>query len=117
MPLRSVKMNRFILGFQRRVWCPKWVPLSSSCFMVTTAIVGHVLVLSVAARHRVMTGPGTCANTGPVVRRDRPAFGRLQAREVSPLARAAGRSLHRPLRPPPEADHAAIVAPRGMSSP
>src|SRR4051812_26827662 len=39
MPLRSVKMNRFIFGFQRRVWCPKWTPLSSSCFMLTTAIV------------------------------------------------------------------------------
>ena len=38
MPLRSVKMKRFIFGFQRRVWCPKWTPLSSSCFMVTTAI-------------------------------------------------------------------------------
>ncbi|GIG37838.1 hypothetical protein Cpa01nite_32190 [Cellulomonas pakistanensis] len=39
MPLRSVKMKRFILGFQRRVWCPKWTPLSSSWRMVTTAMV------------------------------------------------------------------------------
>src|SRR5689334_10372269 len=39
MPLRSVKMKRFILGFQRRVWCPKWTPLSSSWRMVTTATV------------------------------------------------------------------------------
>src|SRR5947208_1646027 len=38
MPLRSVRMYRFIFGFQRRVWCPKWTPLSSSCFMVTTAM-------------------------------------------------------------------------------
>jgi hypothetical protein len=38
MPLRSVKMNRFIFGFHRRVWCPKWTPLSSSCRMVTTAM-------------------------------------------------------------------------------
>src|ERR1700761_9089468 len=45
MPLRSVKMNRFILGFQRRVWGPKWVPLSSSCFMLTTAITGHSFVV------------------------------------------------------------------------
>src|SRR5688500_12883495 len=37
MPLRSPKMNRFILGFQRRVWWPKWTPASNSCFMVTTA--------------------------------------------------------------------------------
>ncbi|GAA4733546.1 hypothetical protein GCM10023216_27380 [Isoptericola chiayiensis] len=40
MPLRSVKMNRFIFGFQRRVWCPKWTPLSRSWRMVTTAMTG-----------------------------------------------------------------------------
>src|SRR6266545_4659213 len=28
-------MKRRILGFQRRVWCPKWTPASSNCFMVT----------------------------------------------------------------------------------
>ena len=39
MPLRSPKMNRFIFGFQRRVWCPKWTPASSSCFMVTTGAI------------------------------------------------------------------------------
>jgi hypothetical protein len=33
-----VKMNRFIFGFQRRVWCPKWTPLSKSCRVVTTAM-------------------------------------------------------------------------------
>src|SRR5918994_327163 len=38
MPLRSLKMKRFIFGFHRRVWCPKCTPLSSSCFMVTTAM-------------------------------------------------------------------------------
>src|SRR5688572_21940124 len=32
-------MNRFILGFQRRVWWPKWTPASSNCFIVTTATV------------------------------------------------------------------------------
>src|SRR5512139_1488670 len=32
-------MKRFIFGFQRRVWCPKWTPLSRSWRMVTTAIV------------------------------------------------------------------------------
>jgi hypothetical protein len=30
-------MKRFIFGFQRRVWCPKWTPLSSRFFMLTTA--------------------------------------------------------------------------------
>src|SRR5450631_158763 len=38
MPLRSVMMKRFILGFQRRVWCPKWTPLSRSWRIVTTAM-------------------------------------------------------------------------------
>jgi hypothetical protein len=43
MPLRSVKMKRFIFGFQRRVWCPKWTPLSSSWRIVTTAMGGAFL--------------------------------------------------------------------------
>jgi hypothetical protein len=29
-------MNRFIFGFQRRVWCPKWTPASNSSFIVTS---------------------------------------------------------------------------------
>src|SRR5215510_3131342 len=37
MPLRAPNMYGFIFGFQRRVWCPKWTPASSSCFIVTTA--------------------------------------------------------------------------------
>src|SRR5690242_12696109 len=46
MPLRSVKMNRFIFGFHRRVWCPKWTPASSRLRMVTTAIGARPLVLA-----------------------------------------------------------------------
>src|SRR6478609_8424659 len=38
MPPRSVKMKRFIFGFQRRVWWPKWTPASSRSFMETTGI-------------------------------------------------------------------------------
>src|SRR5262245_48295546 len=38
MPPRSVKMNRFIFGFQRRVWWPKWTPASSRSFMETTGM-------------------------------------------------------------------------------
>src|ERR1051325_12058132 len=63
MPLRSVKMNRFIFGFQRRVWCPKWTPLSSSWRMVTTAmVVGSLLSLVVThtggwASWRLVVGP------------------------------------------------------------
>src|SRR5690349_16309206 len=33
--------------------------------MVTTAIVSHVLLLSVAARRRVMPGPGVCCVPDP----------------------------------------------------
>ena len=53
MPLRSVKMKRFIFGFQRRVWCPKWTPLSSSWRMVTTAMVGCSLWSLVVTLDRV----------------------------------------------------------------
>src|SRR6266545_728954 len=38
MPPRSAKMNRFIFGFQRRVWWPKWTPASRSSRMETTAM-------------------------------------------------------------------------------
>jgi hypothetical protein len=31
-----VKMKRFIFGFQRRVWWPKWTPASRSSLMETT---------------------------------------------------------------------------------
>jgi hypothetical protein len=30
--LRASKMNGFILGFQRFVWCPKWTPDSNNSF-------------------------------------------------------------------------------------
>src|SRR5439155_26542304 len=38
MPLRAVKMYRFIFGFQRLVWCPKWTPASRSCLSVTSGM-------------------------------------------------------------------------------
>ena len=38
MPALSPWMKRFIFGFQRRVWWPNCTPASSSCFMVTTAM-------------------------------------------------------------------------------
>src|SRR5262245_4005171 len=37
MPFRSMKMKRFICGFHRRVWCPKWTPASSRSFIVISA--------------------------------------------------------------------------------
>ena len=39
IPLRSAKMNGRILGFQRRVWWPKWTPASSSCRIETDGTV------------------------------------------------------------------------------
>src|SRR5512135_3852569 len=36
IPLRSAKMYGRILGFQRRVWWPKWTPASSSSRIETT---------------------------------------------------------------------------------
>src|SRR5262245_9478546 len=35
MPLRSPKMNGFIFGFQRLVWCPKCTPASSRSFIAS----------------------------------------------------------------------------------
>src|SRR6185503_15757652 len=37
MPFRSMKMNFFICGFHRRVWCPKCTPASSRSFIVISA--------------------------------------------------------------------------------
>src|SRR3990172_6896146 len=40
MPPRSPKMKRFIFGFQRRVWWPKWTPASRSSFIVISTANG-----------------------------------------------------------------------------
>src|SRR5262245_12952868 len=49
-----MKMNRFIFGFQRRVWCPKCTPASSRSFMLTspTALLLRGLSLRPSARVR-----------------------------------------------------------------
>src|SRR6476620_7646954 len=63
MPLRSVKMKRFIFGFQRRVWCPKCTPLSRSWRMVTTAmLVVLVARLSVVGRSTATPGDRDALN-------------------------------------------------------
>src|SRR6476620_6606831 len=50
--------------------------------MVTTAIVSHVLLLSVAARRRVMPGPGVCCVPDPIgVPDSGPPGMRMQPRE------------------------------------
>src|SRR3712207_7812850 len=77
MPLRSVKMKRFILGFHRRVWCPKWTPLSRSWRVVTTA---KASVLP--CRHTRMSAYG-CSATNPSTPPDAGAAQtRLRASEV-----------------------------------
>src|SRR5262245_19118954 len=58
MPPRSAKMKRRILGFQRRVWWPKWTPASSSSFMETTAMSSTFLGLG-TYRRRTRAEPGT----------------------------------------------------------
>src|SRR5579871_2640265 len=69
MPPRSVKMKRFIFGFQRRVWCPKCTPASSRSFMETTGMSAPFSV-AVAVRRRRFGGdrgvrpPSTCPFAG-----------------------------------------------------
>src|SRR5690625_1200328 len=101
MPLRSVKMKRFILGFHRRVWCPKWTPLSRSWRMVTTAMArpfaAAVLRDSVPrdgrgttrffVTHRVVRTPGAhgrmAPDTGPGPRRTTPGRAGSSERAMS----------------------------------
>src|SRR5436190_23517226 len=42
MPLRASKMNGFIFGFHRLVWCPKWTPASNNSF---TPILSTIFLL------------------------------------------------------------------------
>ncbi|GEK20738.1 hypothetical protein CXY01_12580 [Cellulomonas xylanilytica] len=102
MPLRSVKMKRFILGFQRRVWCPKWTPLSSSWRMVTTAMArpsgAHRRVhasrrtpfrarISVVGSDQLAGAPGVMSSPAPV-----PATwaGARTAAEIDPVLGRVG---------------------------
>ena len=67
MPLRSPKMYSFIFGFQRRTWCPKWTPASSSSFIVTETKLSspsRELVMYSPRHHALFTvGPPTRAAT------------------------------------------------------
>src|SRR5579862_1594101 len=65
MPPRSVKMNRFIFGFQRRVWWPKWTPASSNSFMETTGIASPFLGFGWDRLRRRLGGTGTKAGHRP----------------------------------------------------
>ncbi len=71
IPLRSVKMNRFIFGFQRWVWWPKWTP-ASSISRIDTTDMGYLLRLWLLAsapfvppsypstQDGTTDGPGAC---------------------------------------------------------
>src|SRR5215207_2185011 len=98
MPLRSVKMKRFIFGFQRRVWCPKCTPLSSSCFMDTTWLVAMVRPASPALpRPR----RATVAAGRRSVRHGRPAGRRVLTPAGAPATVAARRPVGRTEGAPP----------------
>ena len=84
MPLRSPKMKRFIFGFQRRVWCPKWTPASSICRIVMTAMEDSFAVDSPAA------GAGATASGGGCVIDDPPGGG--------PVEQCTGRCPRRSVR-------------------
>src|SRR5688572_5527845 len=47
MPFLSPKMNGFIFGFQRLVWCPKWTPASRRSF-ITVALTNILSELTLA---------------------------------------------------------------------
>ena len=70
IPLRSAKMNGRILGFQRRVWWPKWTPASSSCRIETDGTVSDLLFGSFLRGPRrrgpVLAADGSGAGTVPV---------------------------------------------------
>src|SRR5205823_14670355 len=55
MPLRASKINGFILGFHRLVWCPKWTPESSNS--LTPILITIFLWLEVRFARRATNHP------------------------------------------------------------
>ena len=87
IPLRSAKMNGRILGFQRRVWWPKWTPASSSCRIETDGTVSDLLSVRssadlVAGGRSALCGPAGTVPVGTV----RVCAPRLVARAIGLLA-------------------------------
>ena len=133
MPPRSPKMKRRILGFQRRVWWPKWTPASSSSLMPTWATDAAPLCMDVglrpgeseASRTRRSTAPGRAAGLGRRALEDRPGSGSDATRGLTPAParaerRRAGRpaaaSARRPARRSPGARRPAASACRNWRS-
>src|SRR5687768_12642621 len=90
IPLRSAKMNRRILGFQRRVWCPKWTPAASSASSVgwLSAMKQILCGLSLCASRR--DSPPNQLGTGNHSKRmcDELQFGRLGVWEFGSFSNA-----------------------------
>src|SRR6478609_1314834 len=63
MPPRSPWMKRRILGFQRRVWCPKCTPDSSSSLMPTSAMESPLEMD--LERRRAVSGGGRTRRRAP----------------------------------------------------
>jgi hypothetical protein len=63
IPLRSAKMNGFILGFQRRVWWPKWMPASRRARIETD---GMNNLLRLLPPQRSCREPGVEAHPAPL---------------------------------------------------
>ena len=96
IPLRSAKMNGRILGFQRRVWWPKWTPASSS-WRIETVGMGSDLLFGWTSAGLVVRGPDGDLSTrhrgtvpsGPVARVSSVTAHRGVVRAISPLLRPA----------------------------
>src|SRR5208282_1522276 len=90
MPLRASKMNGFILGFHRRVWCPKWTPESNNSLM---PILITIFLLLEAARFSSPPSRGTRDLFRCYYGRPPPLGDRIEA--VLSLAEAKGRGIYR----------------------
>ena len=96
MPPRSVKMKRRILGFQRRVWWPKWTPASSSSRIETTDTVMSSLRLGFGTAGEGRGRTGTSRHRHPSVspgRRDE-SRGILAARTKEGLLHLADEAMY-----------------------
>src|SRR5919106_1632244 len=66
IPPRSPWMKRRILGFQRRVWWPKWTPASSSSLMPISVAKESAPLWCVLAPPAASRDPGRLARAGPL---------------------------------------------------
>src|SRR6185312_11506259 len=96
MPLRASKMNGFIFGFQRLVWCPKWTPESSNSLtpiLITSFLWLRVCPALAGANHPAEDG----INSDVVVAT--PDHRRRKLRPFSPLESHPDLSAASPIGP------------------